>query len=129
MARVAWLLVESQAARPSRAAETTTADRISRWRIVLNSLVLCLFARGVYDEEIILQGLDALGHSWDGPKLHTLGEEALKRKHQWKKLCGFGPADLKVPEKMYSVETTTGQMDRESLRKRLELYRQYSGIE
>lgn len=44
-------------------------------------------------------------------------------------LDDFGAADLKVPEKMYSVETTTGRMDRESLRKRLELYRQYAGIE
>ncbi len=101
----------------------------ARWRLVLNSLVLCLFARGVYDDEIIIQGLDALGHSWDGPKLHALGEEALKRKHEWKKLCGFGAANLKVPEKMYTVETSTGRIDRESLEKRLELYREYAGIE
>lgn len=100
----------------------------ARWRMVLNSLVICLFARGVYDEEVILQGLDALGLSWDRPRLWAMAEKALLRKYEWKKLCGFDPAAVKIPEKMYSVQTSTGMIGRKSLEERLSLYRKYAGI-
>ncbi len=94
----------------------------ARWRMVLNSLVICLFARGVYDEEIILQGLDALGAQWDAGKLRELAAKALLRKHEWKRLCGFDPAAFVVPEKMYTVQTSTGMIDRENLQQRIHLY-------
>ena len=94
----------------------------ARWRMVLNSLVICLFARGVYDEEIILQGLDALGAKWDAGKLRELAAKALLRKHEWKRLCGFDPAAFVVPEKMYTVQTSTGMIDRENLQQRIHLY-------
>ena len=61
----------------------------AQWRMVLNSLMICLFARGVYDEEVILRGLDALGLEWDAEKLQAMSEKALLRKYDWQALCGF----------------------------------------
>ncbi len=103
--------------------------RDARWRMVMNSLIVCLFARGVYDETVILQGLDALGLSWDGPGLEKLGERALARKYEWKRLCGFDPEAVRMPEKMYSVQTSTGMIGRESLARRLALYREHTGLQ
>jgi aldehyde:ferredoxin oxidoreductase len=100
----------------------------ARWRMVLNSLVVCLFARGVYDAEVILQGLDALGEQWNEARLRDLAAQALKRKHEWKRLCGFDPAEVAVPEKIYSVQTSNGMIDRERLAERLRLYREEAGI-
>jgi len=100
----------------------------AQWRMVLNSLMICLFARGVYDEEVILRGLDALGLKWDAEKLQTMSEKALLRKYEWKALCGFDHGSVKIPEKMYSVQTATGLIGRDSLEKRLRLYREYAGL-
>ncbi|MPM01605.1 hypothetical protein SDC9_47845 [bioreactor metagenome] len=100
----------------------------ARWRMVLNSLMICLFARGVYDEEVILRGLDALGLEWDAEKLQAMSEKALLRKYEWKSLCGFDHGSVKIPEKMYSVQTATGLIGRDSLEKRLRLYREYAGL-
>ncbi len=96
--------------------------------MVLNSLMICLFARGVYDEEIILSGLDALGLEWDAEKLQAMSEKALLRKYEWKALCGFDHSLVKIPKKMYSVQTATGLIGRESLEERLRLYRKYAGL-
>lgn len=101
----------------------------AQWRMVLNSLMICLFARGVYDEEVILRGLDALGMEWDPEKLQAMSEKALLRKYEWKALCGFDHRSAKIPEKMYSVQTATGLIGRESLEERLRLYREYAGGE
>ena len=100
----------------------------AQWRMVLNSLMICLFARGVYDEEVILRGLDALGLEWDAEKLQAMSEKALLRKYEWKSLCGFDHGSVKIPEKMYSVQTATGLIGRDSLEKRLRLYREYAGL-
>ena len=100
----------------------------ARWRMVLNSLMICLFARGVYDEEVILSGLDALGLEWDAEKLQAMSEKALLRKYEWKALCGFDHSSVKIPKKMYSVQTATGLIGRESLEERLRLYRKYAGL-
>ena len=100
----------------------------AQWRMVLNSLMICLFARGVYDEEVILRGLDALGLEWDAEKLQAMSEKALLRKYEWKSLCGFDHRSVKIPEKMYSVQTATGLIGRESLEERLRLYRKFAGL-
>ena len=100
----------------------------AQWRMVLNSLIICLFARGVYDREIILQGLGALGLNWDSAKLDTLAEATLQRKNEFRKLCGFDPDKMKVPAKMMRVRSATGHMDAASIKERIKLYRELSGI-
>jgi aldehyde:ferredoxin oxidoreductase len=101
----------------------------AQWRMVLNSLVICLFGRGVYDGEIILQGLSALGLDWDMERLRQFGAERLRAKYRWKKACGFDPKAVTVPEKMFRVRTSTGFIDPGRMKRRLELFLEYAGIE
>ncbi len=101
----------------------------AQWRMVLNSLVACLFARGVYDVQVISDGLGALGLDWSPDRLKQFGAETLKAKYRLKKKFGFDPACITIPEKMFKVRTSTGFLDRERMARRLDLFLEYAGIE
>ncbi len=94
----------------------------AQWRMVLNSLVICLFARGVYDDDIIVEALGAVGLDWPLEKLKQLGAETLRAKYRWKTACGFSVREVKIPEKMFQVRTSTGLVDRERMFRRLEMF-------
>lgn len=103
----------------------------AEWRMILNSLVICLFGRGVYEESVIIKGLKALGLDWDMEKLEKLASRTMQRKHEWKKLCGFDIdllAEKGVPERMYRVHSVSGVSDKENIKERVKLYRKYAGI-
>lgn len=114
--------------------EQTLKEQVSqqvkeaRWRMVLNSLVICLFARGVYDREIILQALNAVAPSWDSERLDKLAASTLKRKYEFRKRCGFKIESVNVPAKMFQVRSATGRIDAESIAERVKLYRELADI-
>ena len=108
--------------------QVRSAVRDAQWRMVTNSLVTCLFARAIYDEKIVLEGLGALGLAWDAEKLRRLGEEALRRKYAYKIACGADPRRGAIPEKLFTVATATGPVDRERMAKRMVLYAQLVGL-
>jgi len=43
--------------------------REEQWRQALTSLVVCLFARGIYTEDLVLKALATAGFEWDAVKL------------------------------------------------------------
>jgi len=100
----------------------------AQWRMVLNSLVICLFARGVYDAQIIADGLGTLGLEWTQERLKKFGAETLKAKYRLKKSYGFDPKKITIPEKMFNVRTSTGFIDRQRMSRRLDLFLEYAGI-
>ena len=100
----------------------------AQWRMIINSLALCLFARAVYDPEIVVKGLNALSLDWTREKVDELGVVMLRRKNEWRRLCGFDPDKLEIPKKMLHVRSANGRMTEESLRYRMKLYRELSGI-
>jgi len=114
----------------SQPVEEQVAQQVqeAQWRMILNSLAICLFARGIYDREIILKGLAALSLDWTSEKLDALGKLALQRKHEWRKLCGCEMDKLKVPAKMFRVRSATGHMDEASIDERVKMYRKLAGI-
>lgn len=100
----------------------------AQWRMVINSLVLCLFARAVYDVPTVVEGLASLGIHKTEEQLRDFGAKALRRKHEWKRACGFAMESVKIPEKLFRVRTTNGLINPESMKKRLELYRECAGL-
>jgi len=100
----------------------------AQWRMVLNSLVICLFARGVYDPQIIADGLKSLGMDWTPERLKQFGAKTLKAKYRLKKSYAFDPRGITIPEKMFNVRTSTGFLDRERMARRLDLFMEYAGI-
>lgn len=88
-------------------------------RQVLASLVVCFFARGLYDPETVAQCLEALGSEWDAASLARLGEDILRRKHAFKVREGFSLGALRIPGRVAETPTPHGTVDPDWLRQAL----------
>lgn len=94
-----------------------------RWRQVLTSLVICLFARGVYDPETTLNALEVAGFSWTAEDLTRLGAETLRRKTAFKVREGFDFAKLRIPRRIMETPSPNPPFDEAFLREAIEQYR------
>jgi len=93
------------------------------WRHVLNSLVICLFARNVYTKEIILEGLTALNiNGWTEDRLMTMARRAHALKFKYKMACGFRLEDVELPEKLTRVMTSAGAVSDERFKAQLKAF-------
>lgn len=93
------------------------------WRHVLNSLVICLFARNVYTKEIILEGLNALNITgWTEERLMTMARRAHALKFKYKMACGFRLEDVELPEKLTRVMTSAGAVSDERYKAQLKAF-------
>ncbi len=88
-------------------------------RQVLSSLVVCFFARGLYDMETAVQCLGTLGAEWDVSSLVRLGEEVLRRKHAFKVREGFDLGAVPIPERALTTPAPGGAVDEAYLRRAL----------
>ncbi len=80
-------------------------------RQVLSSLVVCFFARGLYDLETVSRCLSVLGEEWDEVALRSLGERILRRKYAFKLRAGFDPGKLHIPARITETPTSHGELD------------------
>lgn len=93
------------------------------WRHVLNSLVICLFARNVYTKEIILEGLNALNITgWTEERLMTMARRAHALKYKYKMACGFRLEDVGLPEKLTRVMTSAGAVSDDRFKAQLKAF-------
>ncbi|NPV62384.1 MAG: aldehyde ferredoxin oxidoreductase family protein [Methanotrichaceae archaeon] len=96
-------------------------------RGVFNCLVGCLFARGVYTEENIIDALDAVGISRSHEDLEALGRKIFDEKYRYKAREGFDLTKFKIPERFYQTESTLGMISPETVQEMLRLYRKKRG--
>jgi aldehyde:ferredoxin oxidoreductase len=95
-----------------------------RWRQVLTSLVVCLFARGIFTPETVLRALATAGFDWSADDLTQLGAKTLRRKYAFKLREGFDPGQLRIPRRILETSTPMGTLDEEVLRKAIQVYAQ-----
>jgi len=93
-----------------------------RWRQVLTSLVICLFARGIYTPEVVQKTLATVGFDRSLDDLNTFGVETLHRKYAFKLREGFDPATMRIPHRILETASPAGKFDEELLRKAIEFY-------
>ena len=98
------------------------------WRMINNSLVACLFARGVYGEQTIIDALASVGIKKTRDELETLGREIFCAKYEFKKQQGFDVDKIKVPRRFYETISQLGMVKEETIREMLELYKKKTGI-
>lgn len=89
-------------------------------RQVLSSLVVCFFARGLYDLETISRCLGVLGQDWDPQSLEGIGKEILLRKHAFKAREGFELEQLRIPQRITETPTPLGPLSEGELRAALQ---------
>lgn len=107
------------------APEETIVDELMKeemWRNVLTSLVICLFARGVYTEEVVRGALLTVGIERSVEELRRLGEEIYKEKWRLKLREGFKFEGLRVPERFFKTATPQGVLKREVVEKLMKVY-------
>lgn len=95
------------------------------WRMALNSLVICLFARNIYTREVVLEGLDALAiPGWDETRLMTTARRIHALKAIYKERCGFRFDELTLPAKLTGVFTSAGQVSAERFARQVAAYQE-----
>ena len=80
--------------------------------MVLNSLVICLFARGVYDEEIILQGARRPRREVGRREAQGAGGESAAAEARVETAVRFDPPRSSC--RRCTVQTSTGMIDKKA---------------
>lgn len=96
-------------------------------RGVFNSLVGCLFARGVYTEDNIIDALGAVGINRSKDDLQDLGKRIFYEKYKFKVREGFDLSHAHIPRRFYETVSTLGIVTPETVDEMLRLYRRKRG--
>lgn len=70
------------------------------WRQVLSSIVICFFAREIYDRETVLACLASAGFDINGDHLLQIGREIHREKFKFKTREGFTFEGLRIPDRI-----------------------------
>ncbi len=92
------------------------------WRMVLNSLVVCLFARGIYRPEMVSKALAPLGIRYSVEELQDLGWKIYGERMRLKVDMGFDPSKLRIPERIYETPSPHGKISPEFMERALRRY-------
>lgn len=99
-----------------------------KWRNVLNSLCICLFAREVYTRENILDALACVGLERTGEDLDNLGEEIFRLKNEIRLRLGFQPEETNLARRFFETPALNRVLEQEAFARMAELYRARAGI-
>ncbi|MFZ2956311.1 MAG: aldehyde ferredoxin oxidoreductase N-terminal domain-containing protein [Candidatus Ozemobacteraceae bacterium] len=103
---------------------TKSMYKESVWRMVLNSLVICLFARNVYTKDVILEGLETLGVTgWTEDRLMTAAKKIHALKYKFKADCGFLFEEQELPKRLLRTVTSNGLLSDERFRTEMNRYK------
>lgn len=97
--------------------------REERWRQVLTSLVLCLFARGIYKPPIVVEAFKPLGEERSEEELMEVGRRIHLLKLRYKLDEGFSFSKLRFPKRIFETPTPYGVLKPEFMEEALKLYR------
>jgi len=80
-------------------------------RCMTNSLVMCLFARKIYDRQTILDALNSIGWSLTDDDLTAIGKRIYQTKLQIKKALGFQQKGIKLPRRFFETPSMHGMLN------------------
>jgi len=112
------LLKKKKLSSPGELAEGLLAEE--RWRQILSSLVICFFAREIYQPDVVSKALHSAGFSLAPEALHRIGEEIHKNKYRFKTREGFSLDNLRLPKRIFETPSPVGKLDEKFVRQTLE---------
>jgi aldehyde:ferredoxin oxidoreductase len=83
-------------------------------RCMTNSLVMCLFARKIYDRQTILDALNCIGWNLTNDDLTAMGKRIYKTKLEIKKALGFKQENVKLPKRLFETPSMHGKLSEET---------------
>ena len=93
-------------------------------RCMLNSLVICLFARKVYDRETILKAFASIGKHITDDDLTAIAKRIYATKLRIKKALGRDLRDINLPKRFFETPTMHGLLDETTAYEIIEKYRE-----
>ncbi|HEY92261.1 MAG TPA: aldehyde ferredoxin oxidoreductase family protein [Dehalococcoidia bacterium] len=99
-------------------AESLLAEE--RWRQILASLVICFFARGIYQPDVVLKALHLTGFDVTPEALLGIGEEIHKEKYRFKTREGFSLDKLRLPKRILETPSPLGKLDEKFIHRAIE---------
>ncbi|MHA1906810.1 MAG: aldehyde ferredoxin oxidoreductase N-terminal domain-containing protein [Candidatus Thorarchaeota archaeon] len=81
------------------------------WRTVLNSLVVCLFARPVFTPDVVLSTMKSLGEERTRDELKQIGEEVFHLRMRFKTQEGFEVDSLRPPTRLLDRISPLGRLE------------------
>jgi len=84
-------------------------------RVLLTSMVSCLFAREVYKNELLANCLNSVGYSAIADNLDALSQHIQKLRWKTRLATGFNPHEVKIPKRFTEITTWKGAIDTDYL--------------
>ena len=91
-------------------------------RCMTNSLIMCLFARKIYDRQTILDALNAVGWSLTNEELTAIGKRIYQTKLHIKNMLGFQQKGIKLPKRFFETPSMQGILDEETAYRMIRKY-------
>jgi aldehyde:ferredoxin oxidoreductase len=110
-----------RSAAPAELAELLLKEE--RWRQVLSSLVVCFFARGIYQPDTVCRALAAAGRELGEEELEALGRRVYAEKYAFKRREGFDLSSLRIPKRITETPSPSAPITEDLLRETLEALR------
>ncbi len=80
-------------------------------RCLLNSMVSCLFARGVYSDEVLANCLKSVGYKTLADTMSGVAAEVQKLRWRMRIRTGYRPQDVLIPKRFSEISTWKGPID------------------
>ncbi len=80
-------------------------------RSFLTSMVSCLFARGVYKDELLARCLSTVGYTALADSMADVGEHIRRLRWATRFATGFDPASARIPKRFTELTTWKGPVD------------------
>jgi len=104
---------------PVKTVETLVEEET--WRCILESCGVCLFARRVYDINLVAEALAKLGLRRSVEELKETGRRIYALKYRFKFREGFGLKNLKIPARLFETPSANGRIEPDDVKKALEV--------
>lgn len=84
-------------------------------RAFLTSMVSCLFARGVYSDEVLGNCLRSVGYGTLADSMDAVAGEIQRLRWRMRLGSGFRPESVSIPKRFSEITTRRGPVDRQAL--------------
>ncbi|MDR2590891.1 MAG: aldehyde:ferredoxin oxidoreductase [Oscillospiraceae bacterium] len=91
-------------------------------RCMTNSLIMCLFARKIYDRQTIIDSLNALGWTLTDEDLTAIGRRIYKIKLEIKKALGFRQMGVKISKRFFETPSMNGILEEDVVKSMIRKY-------
>jgi aldehyde:ferredoxin oxidoreductase len=98
---------------PAKAVDFLIRDE--QGRVLLTSMVACLFARGVYTDMLLADCLKSVGYGRLADRLVSVSKDIQQIRWKTRIETGYRPEDMTIPKRFYEITTGKGSIDSDFL--------------